>query len=86
MSVKPFGPRIAVIDPPAEKQSGMSGGIMVPSGFDVVNKGVVAEVGDSVPHLSSGMLVWYRHDCGTELKDGIKIIPADCVLAYDDGE
>lgn len=84
--IKPFGMRVAVVDPPAEKQTGMSGGLVVPAGFDVLNRGIVAGVGDGVPHLSEGMLVWYRHDCGTELKDGIKVIPAECVLAYDDGE
>lgn len=78
--IKPYGQRVAVVDPPAEDQT--SSGLILPPGTERLNRGIVIGVGDEVPHLSEGDMVWYGDGCGLEIDD-LKVLPADCIIAWE---
>lgn len=76
----PAGPRLAVVDAPAEPPTGL----ILPPGIEDIDKGIVAEVGNGVDlGVEKGDLVFYHSGHYTKIGD-VKIIGADCVLAYDD--
>jgi co-chaperonin GroES (HSP10) len=74
-----FGDRLIVEDPPADEQR-LAIGIILPSGVrGRPRKGIVRDVGDDVPHLEPGDLVYYAG--GVELGEVI-VVQAANVFAW----
>lgn len=78
--IQPYGPRVAVVDPPAESQRGLE--LYVPEGYDRVNVGIVMGVGEDVPLLTLGSKVWYLNGDGLEVGE-FKIIEARAIIAWE---
>lgn len=95
-TVKPFGQRIAVVDPPADKQT--SSGLYLPEGADQVAVGIVVAnpaaedpfhsfMGEmyqqEIKSLKPGCKVYYHKGHGIEIKD-TRILDVSCVIAYEE--
>lgn len=83
MSLHPFGPRLTVVDPPADDQRPSR--LIVPETARSVPRGIVLETSEGVG-LEPGCLVYYEcgcHGCAREV-DGVKVISAECVIAWED--
>jgi hypothetical protein len=78
--LKPFGPRVLVADPPMD--SSRTSVLIIVGEVHHVKKGIVIEVGDEVPYLEPGDVVYYQENCEVEIAS-YKIINANCVLAYE---
>lgn len=89
--IRPWGPNLAVTDPPADPQDGTHSGIVLPpgTGLDVLNRGIVDSFGPDVPvpqGFGSGAVVWYRNNDGLVLgADGsLKIIDHRQIVAWEE--
>lgn len=95
-TVKPFGLRIAVVDPPAETQR--PSGLFLPEGVDDLAVGIVVSnpVAEDPflspfaegPHteikvLKPGVKIYYHKGHGTVIKD-TRILPLECVIACEE--
>lgn len=76
---QPYGPRIAVMDAPADEPRS---GLIIPAEYARLRKGVVVGVGEDVPLLSVGCVVWYTDDCVLEVGD-LKFVDQRCVIAWE---
>lgn len=75
--VQPFGPRIAVAELDEHP------GILIPEGADLgPSKGVVQAVGDDVPHLEPGMVIYYCNHEHPKIGN-VTIINAECVVGFE---
>lgn len=81
MSICPAGPRLSVVDPPAEDETKL----ILPPGVSGPAVGIVVAVGQC-PGLGVevGDKVFYHAGHSTAIED-VKIIAAECVVAFDDG-
>jgi hypothetical protein len=79
VTIIPAGARLSIVDVPADEPTGL----ILPPGVEDFDKGIVVEVGCDVQlGLETGDLVYYHSGHYVKIAD-IKIIGADCVVAYD---
>lgn len=80
--VQPYIGRIAVVDPPAIEQKRASG-LLLAADLDFLNKGIVIGVGEEVPLLVQGAVVYYLSENGSLEIDGIKFLTWKAVVAWE---
>lgn len=78
MSVRPWGRRLAVVDPPAA--AGPTA-LILPEGARDMASGVVVEVGD-VEGLEPGCVVHFPSGCGRRVGE-VLILDESCVVAWE---
>lgn len=87
--IKPYGQRVAVMDPPTEDQK--SSDIWTPTPYDDYHVGIVVNLGQRVnvepleEHIALGDRVHYQEQCAKQVGD-VKIIDVDCIIAIERGE
>ncbi len=99
MTIKPYGPRVVVSDMPGEQKktediptitvvdmvTGKLHEMEPKEQQDHMARGMVAHVGDDVPLLFQGMIVYYPRPYAVELRDGFHVINANAILAFEEG-
>lgn len=77
--LKPFGQRVTVTDPPKDPGTKR---IFLPDGVRAdLTPGIVMEVGDDIPNLEPGDLIYFSHVCN-QIGDTY-IIEGGCIIAYE---
>lgn len=95
MNIKPYGHRVAVVDPPVDDENKSESGLYLPPSAhqEPIHCGIVHSVGQrydqSVDYqdwtIEEGDKLWYPQSCAKVVGD-VKIIDVDCIIAIEKKE
>ena len=75
-----------IVVQPLDGETETNSGLILPPWYDEkLRRGMVISVGERVPALQTGQVIYFKDDCCLKVRDAM-IVHAGCVVAYEEDE